>query len=158
MSVEEQNNIKLLIFCLTSLQYCYFLSHFYAVTKISENEKITDVFKQFRRYDRNVSVKKKRYSAAAVNRTRSNAFSISPLRQAANDIDWQHQSKTLQQNVIHCPGYDHELRDSNHTLVWRIPVCARRGGSCSGHKTLGAWRAAQSILKRTKYAIKQLKT
>jgi len=59
MSVEEQKNIKLLIFCLTSLQYCYFLSHFYAVIKISDNEKLTDAFKLFRRYDRNVSVKKK---------------------------------------------------------------------------------------------------
>jgi len=58
MSVEEQKNTKLLIFCLTSLQYCYFLSHFYAVIKISENETKTDVFKLFRRYDRNVSVKK----------------------------------------------------------------------------------------------------
>jgi len=58
ISVEEQNNIKLLIFCLTSLQYCYFLSHFYPVIETSENEKITDVFKLFRRYDRNASVKK----------------------------------------------------------------------------------------------------
>jgi len=128
MSVEEQKNIKLLIFCLTSLQYCYFLSHFDAVIKISENKKMTDVFKLFRRYDRNVSVKKKRYFAKAVNRTRSNAFSISCLRQAANQIDWQRQSKTFQQNVIHCPRYDHELRDSNHAFVWRIPVCARGVG------------------------------
>jgi len=58
MSLEEQKNIKLLIFYLTSLQYCYFLSHFYAIIKISEKEKMTDVFKLFRRYVRNVSVKK----------------------------------------------------------------------------------------------------
>ena len=37
-------------------------------------------------------------------------------------------SKTLQQNQSHCPRYDHELRDSNHALVSRIPVCARGVG------------------------------
>ena len=46
---------------------------FYPITQISKNEKITNAFKPFRRYVRNVSVKKKRYSAEAVNRTRSNA-------------------------------------------------------------------------------------
>jgi len=58
MSVEEQKNIKLLIFCLTSLQYCYFLSRYDAVIKISENEKMTDAFEMFRKYVRNASVKK----------------------------------------------------------------------------------------------------
>jgi len=53
---------------------------FYPITKIPENEKITDAFKLFWRYVRNVSVKKKRHSAEAVNRTRSNALSISRLR------------------------------------------------------------------------------
>jgi len=132
ISVEAQKNKKLSIFCLTSLHYCYFLPHFYPVIKISENEKMTDVFKVFRRYDRNVSVKKKRYSAEAVNRARSNTFSMSCLRQGANQTDWQRQSKkTFQQNLIHCPRYDHELPDSNHALVSLNPVCARGGKSWS---------------------------
>jgi len=111
----------------------------YPITKIPENEKITDAFKLFRRCVRNVSAKKKRYSAEAVNRTRSNAVSISRLRQGANRIDWQRQSKkTFQPNLIHCPRYDHELRVSNHALVSRTPVCARGRVRRVDHTTSGA--------------------
>ena len=68
------------------------------------------------------------------------------LRQGANQIDWQRQSKkTFQQNLIHCPRYDHELRASNHALVSRTPVCARGGGEELVTR-LQARRAAQSIL------------
>ena len=122
----------LTIFLLNDLKIKSISSYrlFYRITQISKNEKITNAFKLFRRYVRNVSVKKKkRYSAEAVNRTRSNAVSISCLRQGANQIDWQRQSKkTFQQNLIHCPRYDHELRVSNHALVSRTSVCAREGG------------------------------
>ena len=126
---------------------------FYPITKIPENEKITDVFKLFRRYVRNVSAKKKEFRRDCESDTVERV--IMP-QQGANQIDWQRQSKkTFQQNLIHCPRYDHELRASNHALVWRTPVCALGRRRRVGHMTSGAQSSAVDIKQKKQGAINQ---
>jgi len=158
MSAEELKNIKLLIFCLTSLQYCYFLSHFYAVIKTSENEKMTDVFKLFRRYDRNVSAKKNGTAQRlwiGHGRTRSacHASGRKPIR-SIGSVSRKRSSKTwfivcvmimnFEIQITHLCGESLFVRGGVGGVVFTSP--------------LGAWRAAQSILNRTEYAIKQFNT
>ena len=112
--------------------------HLCPITKIPENEKITNAFKLFRRYVRNVSAKKKTvFRRGCESNTVESVKHIMPQAGSQSDRLAASVEKTFQQNLIHCPRYDHELRASNHALVSRTSVCAREGGRVD-HTTSGA--------------------
>ena len=91
---------------------------FYPITKIPENEKITDAFKLFRRYVRNVSVKKKTvFRRGCESDTVKRGKHIMPQAGSQSDRSQRQSKETFQQNLIHCPRYDHEFRVSNHALL-----------------------------------------